>query len=626
VTHGPDIWWWKYDNLLLHLIDGLLIVWLTALLVRASPTKMSVDPWLAGLAVGSLWMLHPLQVSTVLYTVQRMTELSTLFVLAALISYSKGRLVQEASSLRGWACIALGFVVFFPLAVLSKESGLLVPVYITLLELLVFGFRGAQDIRKQLRIVHGLLIAAYLGAAVYVIGNFSSVVLNGYATRGFTLWERVLTEFRVVVDYLLQLVVPAQRNMGFFHDDVQVSRGLFEPMSTALSALALAALAGSAIVLRRRSALYAFGILFFFASHALESTIFGLELMFEHRNYVGSFGIILALVALIPEAVANRRMLVIGALAVMCGFSFLTWQRSLTWASPETMFGYMYQVHPQSRRLNILFAGLYSAAGEFDQARQTIDRLQTSSDTELHRLLIDCLEYGKVDENAMSAVTRRPRSVVTGYTTSTVEALANGMLEGRCDASKTSLVGTIDFLLDSPVRSARDRQALLFSKARLLGSTSAVGAAVDTLLAAQDLVRSDALPSYLAADTLARHSRPDEARAMLRRASQLEQTTRVQRKDLAQTIYSGLGEFYVARHEPVEALAVYGEAIQAMPDRSKAYVDAAELMLRMGRRAEAGTMLAEMEGRERVDAERYEYEVARIREELAGPDATERRQ
>ena len=95
VTHGPDVWWWKYNNLMLHLISGLLVCWLTALLLQALPKKTGVDPWIAGIVVGGLWLLHPIQVSTVLYTVQRMTELSTLFVLAGLICYVKGRLLHD---------------------------------------------------------------------------------------------------------------------------------------------------------------------------------------------------------------------------------------------------------------------------------------------------------------------------------------------------------------------------------------------------------------------------------------------------------------------------------------------------------------------------------------------------
>jgi hypothetical protein len=41
VTHGPDIWWWKYNNVMFHLINGLLVFWLTALLVQATSNNKS---------------------------------------------------------------------------------------------------------------------------------------------------------------------------------------------------------------------------------------------------------------------------------------------------------------------------------------------------------------------------------------------------------------------------------------------------------------------------------------------------------------------------------------------------------------------------------------------------------
>jgi hypothetical protein len=77
--------------------------------------------------VAAFWLLHPLHISTVFYTVQRMTELSTLLVLAGVVSYVKGRRVQEQSVAKGWLLIALGFGVFFPLAMLSKENSSAVP-------------------------------------------------------------------------------------------------------------------------------------------------------------------------------------------------------------------------------------------------------------------------------------------------------------------------------------------------------------------------------------------------------------------------------------------------------------------------------------------------------------------
>ena len=108
--------------------------------------------------VAAAWLLHPLMVSTVLYTVQRMTELSTLFVLAGLVCYLQGRRVQADSPGAGWALIGFGFFVFYPLAVLSKENALLFPVYCTLIEWVVLRARGNERVSRQIKLMHGVLI------------------------------------------------------------------------------------------------------------------------------------------------------------------------------------------------------------------------------------------------------------------------------------------------------------------------------------------------------------------------------------------------------------------------------------------------------------------------------------
>jgi hypothetical protein len=290
-THGADIWWWKYDSLMYHLICGLLLTWLVALLtgLAAPPT---INRWVVGLVAGGLWLLHPLQVSTVLYTVQRMTILSTLFVFAGLVSYTYGRTRQILDRESGWPAILASFGVFLPAAALSKESGVLLAAYITLVEFVICRFRGDSATERPLRLLHYALIASYLAGLLLLVLNFDRVV-DAYAARDFSMTERVLTQFRVLVTYLFQILVPLPQLMGFFHDDIEVSTGLLTPPVTLVSMLVVLGLIAAAVGGVRRFPLVSFGVLFFFTSHALESTIFGLELMFEHRNYTGSPGILL---------------------------------------------------------------------------------------------------------------------------------------------------------------------------------------------------------------------------------------------------------------------------------------------------------------------------------------------
>jgi hypothetical protein len=72
----------KAVNILLHAFNALLTYLLSLQLLKLVRTKIRLnnrhEPWIAT-AVAAAWALHPIHVSTVLYAVQRMTILSTLF-------------------------------------------------------------------------------------------------------------------------------------------------------------------------------------------------------------------------------------------------------------------------------------------------------------------------------------------------------------------------------------------------------------------------------------------------------------------------------------------------------------------------------------------------------------------
>lgn len=89
--HWPNSPWdFKYVNLMIHLVNGCLIFLLVLYLTRLMKLPEKRGRLLA-LLTASLWLVHPIQVSTVLYVIQRMTQLTVLFTLAGLLAYLKGR-------------------------------------------------------------------------------------------------------------------------------------------------------------------------------------------------------------------------------------------------------------------------------------------------------------------------------------------------------------------------------------------------------------------------------------------------------------------------------------------------------------------------------------------------------
>ena len=614
-THGPDTWWWKYDSLMYHLICGLLLIWLAAMLARIAVPLAEVSPWVVGLIAGGLWLLHPLHVSTVLYTVQRMTILSTLFVFAGLVSYTYGRTKQMDGRAAGWPPVLMSFAVFLPAAAFSKESGLLLVAYITLVELIVCRFRGDAVTQKRLRLLHYILIATYGVGLLLLLANFH-YVLDGYAVRDFTLSERVLTQFRVLVTYLLQIVLPLPQLLGFFHDDLPVSTGLLEPTTTLPSIILVTGVMAAAVSLARRRPLLSFGVLFFFASQVLESTVFSLELMFEHRNYIGSSGILLGLVALGASATRIRRAMIVIAVIACVTFFGLTSQYAKFWSTPETMYRHMYVVHPESSRLNMLVANVNASAGQFDSARKALARVDSGPGRALHERYLDCLEFRRVTDADLRRIRATANGLVNAYVTSTAAILVGAAVEGRCAISAHVLLEVVDSLLGNPMRSAVDRQSLLYSKAELLESMGQVDRAVTTYLGAQEASGLSAVSLYRAADMLSRHGRLDEARTMLRDAALVEASARVVRTDLAELVYAGIADRYVARTKFDDALSTYDEARSALPGAAGIVLSRCELLVKLGRLAEAEQGLGELRQSGAADAPEYRQRFQRLEARL----------
>ncbi|MCK5362759.1 MAG: hypothetical protein KAR22_07325, partial [Gammaproteobacteria bacterium] len=219
-TTGDRVWPLKLTNLVIHLLCGVLVFLLSDRLL-AQPLAC-VDRrrrWVA-LWITACWLLAPLLVSTVLYVTQRMAELATLFSLAALLAYVCGRERLADNRIRGLGLMAAGLAVFWPLAIASKENGILVPVLIVVIE--IFFFRNAQP-REATRLAHRVLglsiTAAALIGIVIAISSPNFIIFN-YGLRPFTLWERVLTEGRILFDYLANLILlPGASPFGIYHDD-----------------------------------------------------------------------------------------------------------------------------------------------------------------------------------------------------------------------------------------------------------------------------------------------------------------------------------------------------------------------------------------------------------------------
>lgn len=378
---GTHPYSYKVVNLVIHLLTGLALFVLARLLVAAYQlqtrgTRLSESSayWLP-LVIGSLWLIHPLNLTSVLYIVQRMTSLAALFTVCALCVYVTARLRMQAGK-PGRLLMLAGLLAFGGLAVFSKETGALLPLFMLIIELTLFHFRDSRG--QSDRFVTSLFIVLLaLPACLLLVKTALNPdwILAGYKMRTFTLTERLLTEARVLMLYLKLTLMPTTGSLGLYQDDIVLSRGLFSPPATLYALLALAGLFTGALALLKRQPLISLGILWFFSAHALESTVISLEIAHEHRNYLADFGVILALgsaIAVIPMRKLGSVVRLATPLLFVCMFAYTTWLRADQWSDNVKFAIFEAMHHPQSFRA-VYAAGRIHARLALNGREESVD-------------------------------------------------------------------------------------------------------------------------------------------------------------------------------------------------------------------------------------------------------------
>lgn len=354
---GNTPFFFKLTNLLIHLLNGCCVLVLTRLLLRANDGSVYSKARLqwVSLTVAAVWLLHPLNLTSVLYIVQRMNSLSALFTFCALIVYcwARFRLIEGRPAI---AYLLTGVAVFGVLALLCKENGVLLPLYMLVIEMAFFRFRTANPGARTFLIAAFLLtVALPILAALTTLIVRPQLILNGYALRDFTWIERLLTEARALWYYLQLLVLPNPGELGLYHDDFAISHDLLHPLSTLFSVSGLVLLLGAGIACLRRQPVLAFGILWFLAGHLLESTLIPLELVYEHRNYLPGYGVLFTLIYYLTQPhlyPVTLRFRTLGVVLLLGLFTTITALRADQWRNLLKQSALEVAHHPLSSRAN----------------------------------------------------------------------------------------------------------------------------------------------------------------------------------------------------------------------------------------------------------------------------------
>jgi hypothetical protein len=286
-----------------------------------------------------------------------MNGLATLFMLAGLILFMRGRQHLPTSPVKALWLMCIGAIGGMTLGIAAKENAALTPLYLLVIEYTLF---SRNDLEKRTRhylyAFYVLSLAIPATVLVSYIATHPNFILDAFATRQFTAYERLLTETRVLWYYVGLLLVPSTNRLSLFHDDISLSHGLFDPFSTFFAVCGIAAVLVFSLLNAKRFPVAALAILWFLVGHSMESTVIDLELVYEHRNYLPSLGPLFAfaygLIAL-AKIGSSSKLLWYGCAVILVGMLGIdTWVRADSWKDIHTFAVTEAQHHPMSERAN----------------------------------------------------------------------------------------------------------------------------------------------------------------------------------------------------------------------------------------------------------------------------------
>ncbi len=353
-------------NTWIHLINVVLLALIIRRLQKLCPVLFSGGYGFAPVVAG-LWGILPILASTLMMVVQRMTSLSATFVLIGVWVYLWGRARQKQACFVWLTIFGIGLCTV--LAMLTKENGVLLPVFLVIIEWTLLPAEERNTPMWPQRYLRAAIVLPSVVLGLYMLWIFPGSV-HAYGNRAFSLSERLFTQPVILWDYLRLAFLPRPFALGPFHDDYRIYQAT--DWEVWLAGLAWLVAFVGALIWRRRYPVVAFAVLWYLAGHFIESSWIALELYFEHRNYLPLIGPVLALVWGFSRMPLSKALKYGLSGLYICFLAFVLWQVTSIWGNRELEL--WARQHPASPRAVQTMAHSYVSAGRLNEAQMILDQ------------------------------------------------------------------------------------------------------------------------------------------------------------------------------------------------------------------------------------------------------------
>ena len=415
--HKYNVMGYHLVNILIHIMTGIFLYFFLKITLSISILSMSCrypvpgksqtvardshagfsDHSLIAFFAVLIWLVHPIQTQSVTYIVQRMNSMAAMFYVLSFLLYAKARLAEEK---KGKSILFAGCVLAGILALGSKEIAATLPFFIFLYEWYFFQDLNRDWFKRHIFLFSGVVILFAIVAVVYMGAHPLERILSDYDKRDFTLIQRVLTEFRVVIYYISLLIFPLPSRLNLDHD-FPISSSLINPVTTIFSIVSVIGLIGLAFYMAKRDRLLSFCILWFLGNLVIESSVIGLEIAFEHRAYLPSMFVSMMVVILVCRYVKQKWVILSLLCVVTLVFSYWTYERNTVWGSELSLWEDCVKKSPGKARphynLGNVFTRQEKTAEAIDQYSKTL-KINPDHEKAHYNLGIALAKQGKIDE------------------------------------------------------------------------------------------------------------------------------------------------------------------------------------------------------------------------------------
>jgi hypothetical protein len=366
--HQFEVAGYHLVNIIIHFLTGCAVLALTRGLLRTPAlegTPNSVVRWLP-LIVALIFLLHPLQIQAVTYTVQRLASLAALFYFGAMACFIQARLAKNLIQKMLWI---LACLLFIALAFFTKQNTVTLPFALLLLEFIFFPKHTQRLIIISIVTFTGLIILWLM--LTYIFNqNLISLATVDELTRETSDISRLsyfATQMTVLWKYISLFFWPFTAHIDYDYpiaDSLISANTHYHLIARVLDSPALWGLLGHLLLVSialyhlRRLPLLAFSILFYYLAHAIESSFIPIrDVIFEHRTYLPNLGIVILCawsIMIVVQKLLNQwlnvRLATIALLTFLIALGTATWLRNNQWRDPVALWQHNVEHSPNKQR------------------------------------------------------------------------------------------------------------------------------------------------------------------------------------------------------------------------------------------------------------------------------------